>query len=178
MPQGNAYNVLEKYVQLVYDALSHSLAEHDKIASGALVQSIKVYPTIYGQKISLVIEMADYWKYVDKGRKAGGKQPPQEAMLKHIANRGNWHVKKINDLQKFRKNSKGQIVQRKKLMPIDKARKSLAFLIGRGIKKHGIKPTNFATDVFEGNTIELLKKDLQAAIGRDIEIEIQTELDL
>ena len=114
--------------------------------------------------------MNDYWKYVDGGRKKGSKQPPQDAMLKHIAVRGEWHVKKVNDLSKFR-TVKGKQIARKTPLPLDKARKTLAFLIGRSIKKHGIKPTNFVEEGIVGIERQL-EADLLEAVGRQIEIQL------
>lgn len=172
-----AYQVLEDYVEIVTKAITDSLDKHGKEATGRLKQSVRVYPTIYGQKISLVVEMEEYWKYVEEGRKKGSKQPPPETMLKHLANRGYWYATGLKNLQNFRKDKKGNMVKRKKPMAKDKALKSLAYLIGRGIKKHGIKPTHFLEEAVDGFE-QQLKRDLVAAIGRDIEVQIETELGL
>ena len=172
MAQGRTpYDILADYRQIITDALIKSLENNDKIAQGLLVQSIDVKPPkIFGQTISLQVYMNDYWKYVDQGRKKGSKQPPQDAMLKHIAVRGEWHVKKVNDLSKFR-TVKGKQIARKTPLPLDKARKTLAFLIGRSIKKHGIKPTNFVEEGISGIERQL-EADLLEAVGRQIEIQL------
>lgn len=189
MPQGNAYKVLENYKQIIIDALTQNLAESDRIASGRLAQSIDVNVSIMGQSIVMTIKMEGYWKYVDKGVNGTQinrnsifsfkkKNLKQGVMLDHIKYRGNKYAKTLSDIQRFRKNDKGQVVQRKKLMSAEKARKSLAFILGRGLAAHGIKPTNFATDVVEGDLGSQLRKALFEAVGRDIEVEIKTELDL
>ena len=171
MAQGsNPYDILREYEQTITDALIKSLESNDKVASGLLAQSIEAKTKIFGQTISLQVYMNDYWKYVDQGRKKGSKQPPQDAMLKHIALRGEWHVKKVNDLSKFRV-VKGKQIARKTPLPLDKARKTLAFLIGRSIKKHGIKPTNFVEEGISGIERQL-EADLLEAVGRQIEVQL------
>lgn len=171
MAQGrNPYELLQEYEQIITDSLFKSLEKNDKVASGLLAQSIEAKTVIFGQKVSLQVYMNDYWKWVDEGRKKGSKQPPQDAMLKHIAVRGEWHVKKVSDLSRFR-TVKGKQIVRKTPLPLDKARKTLAFLIGRSIKKHGIKPTNFVEEGLAGIQKQL-ENDLLEAVGRQIEIEL------
>lgn len=165
------YDILREYEQTVTDALIKSLENNDKVASGVLAQSIEAKTKIFGQSISLQVYMNDYWKYVDGGRKKGSKQPPQDAMLKHIAVRGEWHAKKASDISKFYTNKKGLKVARKNPLPMDKARKSLAFLIGRSIKRKGIKPTNFVEEGIVGIERQL-EADLLEAVGRQIEVQL------
>lgn len=165
------YDILREYEQTVTDALIKSLESNNKVASGVLAQSIEAKTKILGQSISLQVYMNDYWKYVDGGRKKGSKQPPQDAMLKHIAVRGEWHAKKASDISKFYTNKKGLKVARKNPLPMDKARKSLAFLIGRSIKRKGIKPTNFVEEGIVGIERQL-EADLLEAVGRQIEVQL------
>lgn len=165
------YEILRGYEQTITDALVKSLENNDKVASGVLAQSIEVKTKVFGQSITLEVYMNKYWKYVDGGRKKGGKQPPQDAMLKHIAVRGEWHQKKASDISKFYTNKKGLKVARKNPLPMDKARKSLAFLIGRSIKKKGIKPTNFVDEGLAGIQRDL-EQDLLEAVGRQIEVQL------
>ena len=165
------YDILREYEQTVTDALIKSLENNDKVASGVLAQSIEAKTKIFGQSISLQVYMNDYWKYVDGGRKKGSKQPPQDAMLKHIAVRGEWHSKKASDISKFYTNKKGLKVARKTPLPMNKARKSLAFLIGRSIKRKGIKPTNFVEEGIVGIERQL-EADLLEAVGRQIEVQL------
>lgn len=165
------YDILREYEQIVVDALRKSLEDNNKVAQGLLQASIEPKTRIFGQTVSLGIYMLDYWKYVDGGRKKGSKQPPQDAMLKHIAVRGEWHAKKASDISKFYTNKKGLKVARKTPLPMDKARKSLAFLIGRSIKRKGIKPTNFVEEGIVGIERQL-EADLLEAVGRQIEVQL------
>lgn len=99
-----------------------------------------------GGKISFSLTMNDYWKFQDKGvdgtekshgseYKFKGKNISQKAMLKFIDSR---HIKieltpKTKELNKSLRN-KG-IRKAYKKLSIDKAKKTLAFLIGRSVAK-------------------------------------------
>jgi hypothetical protein len=161
-------DVLMIYSQKFIDALHKSLEKNERFASGLLWQSIKAPVKIMGQKVVMEITMNDYWKYVNDGRKAGSKQPPQDAMLKHIANRGIGYV----DMQNYYKNKKGLKVKRKTPLSKDKALKTLSFLIGRKIKQKGIKPTHFADEVIESSLRLEMEKELSKSVGRLIKVEI------
>jgi hypothetical protein len=161
--------VLESYEKKFIDALHKSLEKHDRISGGVLFQSVTAITKIYGQKVTLEISMADYWRWVDEGRKKGGKQPPPDAMLKFIRNRGI-----TPSLIK-----KNKALKKKDRKPINKDAqyRTLAFLIGRSIKKNGIKPTHFATEVMdESKLIADFREELNIAVGRNIQIEIDKEV--
>ena len=108
--QDSPRKILENYKQIIIDALADSLEKNDRIAQGLLVQSISINIRSFATNMVMEISMADYWKYVDGGRRKGSKMPPINAMLKHIANRG------INykGIQNSYRNKKGQLVKRKK----------------------------------------------------------------
>ena len=163
--------ILENYKQIIIDALADSLEKNDRIAQGLLVQSISINIRSFATNMVMEISMADYWKYVDGGRKKGSKMPPINAMLKHIANRG------INykGIQNSYRNKKGQLVKRKKPLAKEKALRTLAYLIGRSISKKGIKPTNFVDEAFDNNILDNMSKDLSTALGREILIDLNLE---
>lgn len=182
MAQGKTpYQILEDYVDVIHDALVKSLEANDRYASASLAQSIEAKVKIFGQSISLQVFMNDYWKFVDRGvngtqRKRNSEYSfkklnvDKKAMLKHIANRG------INtkDLEKFYTNKKGLKVARKKPLEAQKARNTLAFLIGRKIASQGIEATNFVEEGIAGIEKQL-EKDLLEAVGRQIEVQITTK---
>lgn len=163
--------ILENYKQIIIDAIADSLEKNDRIAKGLLVQSISINIRSFATNMVMEISMADYWKYVDGGRKKGSKMPPIDAMLKHIANRG------INykGIQNNYRNKKGQLVKRKKPLAKEKALRTLAYLIGRSISKKGIKPTNFVDEAFDNNILDNMSKDLSTALGREILIDFNLE---
>lgn len=164
--------VLQDYSQKFIDAFHKSIERHNRMASGNLWQSVKAPVKVMGQKVVLEIRMDDYWRWVNDGRKAGSKQPPTAAMLKHIANRR----MNYKDIQNFYTNKKGLKIKRKKPLQKDVALKTLAFLIGRKIKKKGIKPTHFADEVIESNLINEMEKELSISVGRMIKVEIAKEI--
>ena len=169
--QDSPRKILENYKQIIIDALADSLEKNDRIAQGLLVQSISINIRSFATNMVMEISMADYWKYVDGGRKKGSKMPPINAMLKHIANRG------INykGIQNNYRNKKGQLVKRKKPLAKEKALRTLAYLIGRSISKKGIKPTNFVDEAFNNNILDNMSRDLSTALGREILIDFNLE---
>jgi hypothetical protein len=169
--QDSPRKILENYKQIIIDALADSLEKNDRIAQGLLVQSISINIRSFATNMVMEISMADYWKYVDGGRKKGSKMPPINAMLKHIANRG------INykGIQNSYRNKKGQLVKRKKPLAKEKALRTLAYLIGRSISKKGIKPTNFVDEAFDNNILDNMSRDLSTALGREILIDFNLE---
>ena len=169
-------DIIIGYRQKFIEAFQSSLEKHDRNVPGTLWQSVNADIKVFGQKIVLEITMEDYWKYVEEGRKAGGKMPPLEPMLKHIADRGERWNPAAQNISKFTKNKKGLQVARKKPLDMNTARKTLAFLIGRSIKKHGIKPTHFASEVMDSILLDAFKKDISIAVGRNIKIEINRDI--
>ena len=169
--QDSPRKILENYKQIIIDALADSLEKNDRIAQGLLVQSISINIRSFATNMVMEISMADYWKYVDGGRKKGSKMPPINAMLKHIANR--WINYK--GIQNSYRNKKGQLVKRKKPLAKEKALRTLAYLIGRSISKKGIKPTNFVDEAFDNNILDNMSRDLSTALGREILIDFNLE---
>ena len=169
--QDSPRKILENYKQIIIHALADSLEKNDRIAQGLLVQSISINIRSFATNMVMEISMADYWKYVDGGRRKGSKMPPINAMLKHIANRG------INykGIQNSYRNKKGQLVKRKKPLAKEKALRTLAYLIGRSISKKGIKPTNFVDEAFDNNILDNMSRDLSTALGREILIDFNLE---
>ena len=168
-------DVLQDYSQKFIDAIHSSLERNDRLASGLLWQSVSAPVKVMGQKIVMTIEFdsqTKYWRWVNDGRKAGGKQPPPQAMLKHIANRGISTAK----IQNFYKNKKGLQIKRKKPISPQKARNTLAFLMGRSIKKKGIKPTNFLDEVLESDLVTEMESAISKSLGRMITLEIKKDL--
>lgn len=164
----NAEDVFYKYKALIIDALRKNLIAKDKDQPGKLIQSINVDIQIQGSKISFELSMEDYWKFVDEGRKAGAKMPPQKPILDFIKVRGLKGNPKEIPKVKNKTIRKGL-----KQISKEKALKQVAFLIARGIKKHGIKPTHFYSDVINDELKQNLQRDLTIALKRDIELNIK-----
>lgn len=162
----NAEDVLYKYKAIIIQALTDKLIRADKDQPGVLLQSIDVLIHQNGEILSLTLSMEDYWKYVDQGRRPGARMPPTQPILDFIKVRGiKGNPKKVKPGLKSKRIRKAvRQVNR------DKALKQVAFLIARGIKKHGIKPTHFYSDTVNQELKDQLKYDLTQALKKDIEV--------
>lgn len=108
------------------DEYKNRLIEDGKPATGNLVNSIN-FPQVTFQSTGYEgsISLADYWKYVEHGRRPG-KFPPPNVIL-------NW-------------------VKAKPVLPRpnqDIKPEQLAFLIGRKIAREGIEPGNQMDETFD-----------------------------
>lgn len=145
----------------------------DKYASGDLYNSLTATVKNTKDGPELTITYADYFKYVNLGRKAGKKFVPIPAILEWIKVRG---IKG--------RNKKGRFIPRL----------SFAFAIRQSIYKYGIRPSNIydkglnsLEDIFENPPPELMEayNELYGAIENDVynfvesnikEIEVQTKI--
>lgn len=143
-------DVLRIWEQKFIEKLRKSLDDNDRVSTGTLQSSIigeiKLAPS-YAQ---IKIKANKYWENVDEGRAAGKKAPPLSAMLEFIKNRG---IKPKN-LNKVKNK--------------DLAYKSLAYVLAQGIKKKGIKPTNFVSDAITKQDIADFKKDIAKAFKKGL----------
>ena len=171
-------DVLIKIRQETIDELLQSLEGVNRVSTGALSQSINVeLPEDEDGNLSFILSMEDYWKFVDEGvngttQSVGSefsykkKNIKQAAVKEFIANRGIGN----GDLETHYINSKGIKKARKKRLPSEKARNTLAWLIGRKIASKGLKPTNFYTDVINDEWKADFVKRVSIAIGKDIQV--------
>jgi len=145
----NDFNNLETIVNEFIDELINNykylLQKDKKSASGNLINSLKNNGiTVENNELKGNIEIAEYWKYVENGRRPGKFPPPN----------------KIFDWTKQR------------ALPMVKAsvkeRESFSFLVGRKISKEGIKPGNQFNTALE-MTWQKLGEKINAAFGTDIE---------
>ena len=179
--QDSPRKILENYKQIIIDALADSLEKNDRIAQGLLVQSISINIRSFATNMVMEISMADYWKFVDKGvdgtkRSQGSPYKfkkgniKQAAVKKFALNRGITSYRKPDGTVIF--NTKKDLKDRKgKSISMDKKFKTLYWLIGRGIARNGIKPTNFVDEAFDNNILDNMSRDLSTALGREILID-------
>ena len=148
---------LEAYGEAVAQLYKAKLLDKDHRATGGLVDSIRAQvtsPTAGTFEVSL--RLADYWKYVEHGRRPG-KWPPRSAIL-------NWvRVKPVIPYPD--KNGR---------LPSEQ---SLAFLISRKIGTQGIAPSNDLANTLEELNAAWLPKieqafadDVAGAIGEWIKL--------
>lgn len=140
-------------------------------ASGKLRSSIKFTTRILGDDYSFQLSMADYYQWVDEGRKSGKWAGEYPAINPNNILR--WMQTKSSLSSKIGTQSKANRAGIKGTSSINITQaKSLAFLISRKIKEKGIKPTYFFSDVYNDEALLDLKKKLGTELSRNIKIEL------
>lgn len=127
--------------------------------TGTLRNSLKSDVKENPNSIELDISMADYGEWVDKGRKKGKGVPPSELL------------KWINSKPIKPRNANGAFIK-----ATDSTKKSLAYLINRKIKRHGIEPTNFLTEPFNLKFKDL-PNEIVEAYALDVEDFLRFSID-
>jgi hypothetical protein len=154
-------NMMKKKIrEKIYPYGNPEKGRGDKYASGNLYNTLTATVMPNGDDFELVITYADYFKYVNQGRKAGVKKVPLTALLEWIKIRG------IRGVKRGRGGGAGRI-----------SNLSLAFAIRESIYKYGIRPANIydkgldsLEEIFENPPPEMREayNNLYAAIERDI----------
>lgn len=127
----------------VVNNLAKQLIDGKKLASDNLLNSLKsqVLTTSNYSDIELRVLALDYFKYVDKGRRAGAKPPPVSAIIPWVE-------------------LKGIIIGKNTV-------KQTAFIIARSIGVKGIQPLNMKQNVIT-NVINTRTSVLQKAYADDV----------
>lgn len=138
---------VEQFLRDLCKKWQECLRRDGKKATGDLIRSIKPLPLkTAASKLVGSIQAADYWKYVEKGRRPG-KFPPVSKIEKWI------EVKPVRP-----KPMNGK-------MPTTK---QLAFLIARSIAANGIKPGKQFHEAFEW-TWTIYEPKISAAVSKDMD---------
>lgn len=161
-------DILNEYGAEVVSELTDNIERDGKVATGNLSSSIRFQVKLVGKQYVFELFMADYWKFVDKGRRPG-KPPPRLAILKWLT------AKRIGSFVTGK--GKNKSVGKKSILATNlQAQKSLAYLIGRSIAKHGTKGSGFYTKAFapghSGDTANL-EEALSEALQRDVKVMIE-----
>ena len=140
--------VASQIAQLYKDKLT----EDDAVASGKL-RDFKVTCEMSGSFFEVYFHLQDYWKYVEKGRKAGS-YPPISAIRKWI------DIKPV-----IPRAINGKVP----------TKDQLAYLISRKIYRVGIDPRPLLQEAID--SAEDLIDKLVALIDQQLELEINQELE-
>jgi hypothetical protein len=170
----------------VVEALKKSLAEKKKNASGGLSQSIKFDVKNYDTYVELKLFADSYYKNVNDGRrgtnmkwtddqsrmigkrKATAKLPPFDAISNWVRFKGEASLSKVGLGFKTRQTSRVS----------DKVKKvQLVELLRRIIKRKGIEPTYFYTDVVNKETIDNLTQILLDQTGKQLVVNFKKVLE-
>jgi len=169
--------------QETIDAIVKSLNSVDRVVTGSLAQSVDAIIEVNGNVFSFTIIADGYWKFVDKGvdgyersvgsefkYKKNGKAIPVDAMKSFLKNRGITPSMSISAHKKSETFKDKRIKSRAKKLNKENAFKSLAYAMGVSIKKKGVKPTHFMSNVLTPAWKDIFVQRVQKALGKDINI--------
>jgi hypothetical protein len=148
----NVISVLNDFGKFLVEEYKDNLILNNVNASDNLYNSVKYMLDVGSKKFEVKLELADYWKYVENGRKPG-KWPPISAIEKWI------EIKPVLP----RPMANGQLP----------TNKQLAFLIARKIGLEGIKPRPILDQSIK-DVWDVMKEFLEEALAKDVETEWKT----
>lgn len=154
----NLTRVLNEYAQGLVENYKAALGAESINASGELANSVKyiIDDKVKG-RFEVKLNLLEYWKYVEYGRKAG-KMPPIKVLYNE--DKTGWvQIKPIIP----RPNKNGQLP----------TQKQLAFLIARKIGLEGTKGRGVLSERIE-NANRVFWKDIEDAILKDLGIQLDT----
>lgn len=151
----NLTSVLNDFGKFLVEEYKDNLILEDVNASDNLYNSVTYMVESNDKTFEVKLSLADYWVFVEKGRRAGGKFPPVSAIERWI------EVKPV--LPRPMSNGK---------LPTNK---QLAYLIGRKIAIEGISPKPLlqrsVDDVWNN-----MREFISEALAKDLQKEINIEL--
>ena len=128
-----------------------SQLEAEQMNNGELYRKISYSVSTVSSGWVISVSLADYWKYIENGRRAGAKMPPLEVIEKWI------DVKQIKPHSMALKSGKTVIPTPPKL----------PFLIARSIGRRGIPPKPLFKKSFEAAKQQFMQV-IEDAIVQDI----------
>lgn len=152
----NTMQVLTEFGNAIIDSYKEKLGSKG-YQDGKLFNNIVLKGVTENKgNFTISIDLKEYWKYIEYGRRAGAKRPPIEVIEKWI------DVKEIKSRPLTLKSGKTIIPNTK----------SLAFIIARSISRKGIKPRPYMK-----NSIDEMKKifieRIKDAIAKDLKMIIE-----
>lgn len=143
----NLMSALQDYGDAAAEMYRNRLIGDGKVASGKLLDSVRAKVAYRGTEFVVFLELEDWWRYVEKGRKPG-KWPPRDKILEWI------RIKPVEP----RPDKDGNL-------PTEE---QLAFLIQRKIGTEGIEAGNQLAETLEDLNRQYLPI-LQQAIEKDFD---------
>lgn len=141
-------SLLNSFAQTIVNRYKDKISEY---SSGKLYKTIDYTITSKSDSYLVTINLEEYWKYIEKGRRAGAKMPPVSAIE-------NWiKVRKIIPRPVALKSGRQRVP----------TIQQLAYVIARSIAKKGIQPRPFMSESIN-QTIEDFKSKLSAAVREDV----------
>lgn len=155
--------VLNRFGKELVEEYVKNIDERHINASRKLAQSVG-YKLVYGERwVGVDISLAEYWKYVEYGRKAG-KFPPLSNIEEWIKVKGITPMTRTQASVKRWTQHRGSIHRNDGSIP---GIKSLAYLIGRKIAEEGIRPRPILTTALD-DVMARFEEAIDEAIAKDI----------
>ena len=145
----NVIKFLNDFGNELADKYQRNLVNDDAIDTSKLLNSIRYIFKKNSTSFEISMEMAEYWKYVESGRKSG-KFPPISAIREWV---------KVKPVMPRPYNGK---------LPTEN---QLAFLIARSIANKGIRPKPIFKDSID-DLMQYLEDGLEDAFTKDVEAEM------
>lgn len=143
----NTTRAMERYATETVRRYELAIAREGHNASRALADTVDWTVSVDGTVLTISLQLQEYWKYLEYGRRAGKKFPPPQAIWEWVQAKG------ITS----RPGKNGRVP----------TTKQLAYLIGRRIKEHGIPATNLLQNTLT-EVHDLLYTSVEDAIRRDL----------
>jgi len=157
-------STLQTWGEKITEALKAAIPAQ-KDSSGMQKQSIGFSIKYAGYPIVFELKLADYYKFIDEGRKPGHFPPPE--LLKA------WIISKqlnINRLSTMKRSLK----KLKSISSNQNRINELCFLIGRKIARNGIPATNFYSNTITVDVLTELQNNLSIAFKQDVIVMLNT----
>jgi hypothetical protein len=183
---GNLGVVQAMIAQYIADFIKNAednLKESKSNTTGALTDSLDFEIVSDRNGYTINFTALDYYKFVDKGVRGAGasrknktspykykdKMPPIAPIAKWI--KDNRLTARATDVKRY-----GATGRERKAIPVERAQKTLAYLIARSIYRDGLRATNFFTDALN-DTFKDFGQNLSKALGASITINLQQMAD-
>lgn len=182
MDLSNLQMVLEDYAKDAERLFKEKLSDGGKNASRSLSDSARAYVVVGEDAYEVVMNLQEYWKFVERGRKGTETSParvnvgtlpsyvPQSTQTELLNPMGSPAFPPVDALIQW--------IKVKPVIPRPDKRgripspNSLAYLIGRKIERHGIDPhPTLATTIQELDA--MYNERISEALGRDIGLYIR-----
>ncbi len=175
--KGGVFDIIQAFGISFANDLAKKLQELNDIDTGNLIDSFNFKIKRFGQNYSFTFNLNDYYKYLDQGRKPGGKFPWDKTKGNDETGDGNvlYQWVKRNNYLMFNKNVTQSIKTKKTTVRGGKVQNqlTLAYLIGRKMQKYGTEGNHFFSKATKDGRIDKLTKDLSIALKTDVVIDIK-----
>lgn len=168
----HVHRVLNDFGKELVEEYVRNIEERGINASKKLAESVKYEIYVGDRKMGVDLRLADYWKYVEYGRRAG-KFPPLDSIEQWIKVKGIQPMTRTQSSVKRWTQHRGSIRCNEGSIP---SIKSLAYLIGRKIAEEGIQPRPILTTALD-DVFKRFDEALNNAVTEDIKVEVDIILE-